>query len=174
MTWATASEGALYPRRYRPLVTCHVFTGLPGYQDPAMMFGCRAAYPQPSIGGDDDVADRTNPGPHSNGGPTAHRKRRKSFDVLRFCDCGRHGGLHGIAPGCPGMAGERLQFVQGDTPARSAPAIEVPKSSANATRSGPSISITALSINAAAANERSVHYETPRCWTAVKTTPRRT
>ena len=26
---------------------CHVFTGLPGYRDPAMMLGCRAAYPQP-------------------------------------------------------------------------------------------------------------------------------
>ncbi len=95
---------------------CHVFTGLPGYRDPAMMFGCRAAYPQPSIGGDDDVADRTNPGPHPNDGPTAHGKRLKTFDVLRFCDCGRHGGLHGIAPGCPGMADEIAQLVPGDAP----------------------------------------------------------
>jgi len=75
---------------YRPLVTCHVSTGLSGYRNPLMMIGCRAAYPQPSIAGDDDVADRINPG--------------------------RHGGLHGIAPGCPGMAGEFLQLVSGDSP----------------------------------------------------------
>ena len=53
-------------------------------------------------------------------------------------------------------------------------AIDVPKSFANATRSGPSISITALTINTMAANKRSVDDEIPRCWTAVKTTPRRT
>ena len=81
-----------------------------------MMFGCRAAYPQPPIGEDDDVADRTDPGPHPNDGPTAHGKRLKTFDVLRFCDCGRHGGLHGIAPGCPGMADEIAQLVPGDAP----------------------------------------------------------
>ena len=101
---------------YRPLVTCHVSTGLSGYRNPLMMIGCRAAYPQPSIAGDDDVADRINPGRHPNGGPTGHRKRRKTFDVLRFCDCGRHGGLHGIALGCPGMAGEFLQLVPGESP----------------------------------------------------------
>ena len=54
--------------------------------------------------------------PHPNDGPTALKKRRKTFDVLRFCDCGRHGGLHGIAPGCPGMAGELLQFAPGESP----------------------------------------------------------
>ena len=81
------------------------------------MNGDGVAYPQPLIGGDDDVADPTNPGPHPNGGPAGHgTKRRKTFDVLRFCDCGRHGGLHGIAPGCPGMAGEFLQLVPGDAP----------------------------------------------------------
>jgi len=54
--------------------------------------------------------------PPANGDPTAPRKSRKSFDVLRFCDCGRHGGLHGIAPGCPGMADELVQLIPGDTP----------------------------------------------------------
>jgi hypothetical protein len=53
-------------------------------------------------------------------------------------------------------------------------AIDVPKSLANITRSGPGISITVLAINAAEAKEKSVHDETSRCWTAVKTTPRRT
>ena len=61
---------------YRPLVTCHVSTGLSGYRNPLMMIGCRAGYPQPSIAGDDDVADRINPGRHPNGGPTGHRKPR--------------------------------------------------------------------------------------------------
>ena len=51
-------------------------------------------------------------------------------------------------------------------------AIDVPKSLANITRSGPGISITVLAINATAANDSSVHGETPRCWTAVKFTPR--
>jgi len=62
------------------------------------------------------VADRKNPRPHPNDGPTAHGKRLKTFDVLRFCDCGRHGGLHGIAPGCPGMADEIAQLIPGDAP----------------------------------------------------------
>ena len=45
MTWTTALDGALYAWIYGPLVTCHVSTGLLGYRDPAMMFGCQAAYP---------------------------------------------------------------------------------------------------------------------------------
>ena len=53
---------------------------------------------------------------HNNGKSTGSRKSRKSFGILRFCDCGRHGGLHGIAPGCPGMADELLQFIPGDSP----------------------------------------------------------
>ena len=48
--------------------------------------------------------------------PADSRKPRKTFDVLRFCDCGRHGGLHGIALGCPGMADEIPQFIPGVSP----------------------------------------------------------
>ena len=51
-------------------------------------------------------------------------------------------------------------------------AMEVSKSYANSTKSGQSINIEALTINTAAANDRSVHNETPRCWAEVKTTPR--
>jgi len=56
--------------------------------------------------------------PHQNPDtePAVSGKLRKTIDVLRFCECGRHGGLHGIAPGCPGMADEILQFIPGDTP----------------------------------------------------------
>ena len=53
---------------------------------------------------------------HTGGNSTGSRKSRKTFDVLRFCDCGRHGGLHGIAPGCPGMADEVVQFIPGNSP----------------------------------------------------------
>ena len=53
-------------------------------------------------------------------------------------------------------------------------AIEMPKSCANATRSGPSIRLIALAINTTAANERSVDVETLRCWATVKATPRET
>ena len=62
------------------------------------------------------MTDQIHSEPPANGDPTAPRKSRKSFDVLRFCDCGRHGGLHGIAPGCPGMADELVQLIPGDTP----------------------------------------------------------
>jgi len=44
----------------------------------------------------------------SDGDPTPRRKPR-TFDLLVYCECGRAGGrLHGIAPGCPGMADELL------------------------------------------------------------------
>ena len=55
-----------------------------------------------------------------------------------------------------------------------ATAIEVLNSSANSTRRGPSIRLTALTKNMVAANKRSVDDETPCCWTVVKAPPRRT
>lgn len=52
----------------------------------------------------------------SDGDPTPRRKPR-TFDLLVYCECGRAGGrLHGIAPGCPGMADELLQYTPGETP----------------------------------------------------------
>ena len=52
----------------------------------------------------------------SDGDPTPRRKPR-TFDLLVYCECGRTGGrLHGIAPGCPGMADELLQYIPGEAP----------------------------------------------------------
>ena len=52
----------------------------------------------------------------SDGDPTPRRKHR-TFDLLVYCECGRAGGrVHGIAPGCPGMADELLQYTPGEGP----------------------------------------------------------
>ena len=49
---------------------CHVFAGLSEYRATIIINRHGVAYPQPLIGGDDDVADQINPGPHPKSGPT--------------------------------------------------------------------------------------------------------